>query len=138
MLAAAVWEEDRDISSRALETIDKLVNYMGQLPGRRMVLMASPGFLVRTLESNQQNIINHALRAEVVINALDAKGLCTDDLQMSVPAIDGNTLMRMMLVSAKDKDIGNDIMAILAASTGGLLFHNNNPAGPDPIRKCQY
>ena len=126
MLAAAVWEQYRILSSRALDTIGRLVAYMRQLPGRRMVLMASSGFLVRTLESDQQNIINHALRSGVVINALDAKGLYTDDLHMDVPNINGDTLMRMMRFSAREKDIRNDIMAILAASTGGLFFHNNN------------
>lgn len=124
--AVTMWTQVRDTSSRALDTMYRLVDYMGQLPGKRMVLLASSGFLVRTLEAEQQKVVNHALRAGVVINALDSKGLYTEDPPEAVPGADERSLMRMVLLGTREKDLGNDIMAVLTMSTGGLFFDNNN------------
>ena len=126
MQAVTMWAQIRDISARALDSIDKLVNYMGQLPGKKMILLASSGLLVRTLEAEHQKVINHALRTEVIINALDAKGLYTEDPPEVVPGADARSLLRMVLLGGKEKDLSNDIMAILATGTGGLFFDNNN------------
>ncbi len=126
MQAEAMWTQIRDTSARALETMGGLVDYMAQLPGKRMVLLASPGFLVGTLEAEHQKVINHALHAEVVINTLDAKGLYTEDPPEVSRGADERSIMRMVQLGGKAKDLSNDIMAILAASTGGLFFQNNN------------
>ena len=126
MQAEAMWTQIRDTSMRALETMGELVDYMGQLPGKRMVLLASSGFLVRTLEREQQNVINHALRAEVVINALDGKGLYTEDPPEVSLGVDTRSLTRMVGLGTKEKDLSNDVMATLTMSTGGLFFDNNN------------
>ena len=126
MQAVTMWTQIRDTSARALENIGKLVDYMGQLPGRRMVLLASTGFLVRTLEAEQQKVIDHALHAEVVINALDGKGLYTEDPPEVVPGADERSILRMVLLGGKEKDLRNDVMGILSTSTGGLFFQNNN------------
>jgi VWFA-related protein len=124
--ADAMWAQIRDTSSRAMETMGRLVDYMGQMPGKRMILLASSGFLVRTLESEQQKVIHHALRAGVVINALDGKGLYTEDPPVVSSGVNERSLMRMVILGGKEKDLSNDIMATMAMSTGGLFFHDNN------------
>jgi VWFA-related protein len=124
--AEAMWTQIRDTSTRALETMGKLVDYMALLPGRRMVLLASSGFPVGTLEAEHQKVIDHALHADVVINALDAKGLYTEDPPEVSRGADERSIIRMVQLGAKEKDLSNDIMAILATSTGGLFFQNNN------------
>ena len=121
-----MWTQIRDTSARALETTGNLVDYMAQLPGRRMVLLASSGFLVGTLEAEHQKVIDHALHAEVVINALDAKGLYAEDPPEVTRGADERSIRRMVELGIKEKDLSNDIMAILASSTGGLFFQNNN------------
>jgi VWFA-related protein len=126
MRADAMWAQIRDTSARSLETMGKLVDYMGQLPGRRMVLLASSGFLVKTLELEHQKVISRALRAEVVINALDAKGLYTEEPPEISRGVDVRSLIRMTFLGTKEKDLSNDIMVTLAMSTGGLFFDNNN------------
>jgi VWFA-related protein len=124
--AEAMWIQVRDTSARALETMAKLVDYMAQLPERRMVMLASSGFLVGTLEAEHQKVIDHALHADVVINALDAKGLYTEDPPEVTRGADQRSIIRMVQLGAKEKDLSNDIMSILATSTGGLFFQNNN------------
>ncbi len=124
--ADVMWAQIRDTSGRALDTMGRLVDYMGQLPGKRMVVLASSGFLVRTLETEQEKVISQALRAEVVINALDAKGLYTEEPPEMSRGVSPASLWRMTLLGTREKDLGNDIMATLVMSTGGLFFDNNN------------
>ncbi|MBZ5498676.1 MAG: VWA domain-containing protein [Acidobacteriia bacterium] len=126
MQAEGMWAQIRDTSARALKTIGNLVDYMAQLPGRRMVLLASSGFLVGTLEAEHQKVIDHALHADVVINALDAKGLYAEDPPEVTRGADERSIRHMVELGTKGKDLSNDIMAILSSSTGGLFFQNNN------------
>jgi hypothetical protein len=126
MQAVDMWAQIRDSSTRALQTTGRLVDYMAQLPGRRMVLLASSGFMVGTLEAEHQKVIDHALHADVVINALDAKGLYAEDPPEVTRGADDRSIRRMLELGTKEKDLSNDIMAILASSTGGLFFQNNN------------
>jgi VWFA-related protein len=126
MQADAMWAQVRDTSARALENMGMLVDYMAQLPGRRMVLLASSGFMVGTLEAEHQKVIDHALHADVVINALDAKGLYAEDPPEASRGVDARSILRMMQLGAKAKDLSNDVLRILAWSTGGLFFDNNN------------
>jgi VWFA-related protein len=126
MQAEAMWTQIRDTSARGLETMGNLVDYMAQLPGRRTVLLASSGFLVGTLEAEHQKVIDRALHADVVINALDAKGLYAEDPPEVTRGADERSIRRIVELGTKGKDLSNDIMAILASSTGGLFFQNNN------------
>ncbi len=124
--AQAIWDQICDTSLRSLETTERLVDYMAELPGRRMVLLASSGFLAQTLEWEQENVIRHALRSEVVINSLDAKGLYAEDPPEVTRGVDERSIRRMVSLGTKEKDYGNEIMATLAMGTGGLFFRDNN------------
>lgn len=74
-LAERTWQQVRIVSQDTLASIDSVVNDLAKMPGSRMLLLVSSGFLAGTLEREQDQMINRALRAGVVINALDAKGL---------------------------------------------------------------
>ena len=45
------------------------------MPGKRKLLMAPSGFIAVSMREQKDKIINRALRAGIVINALDSKGL---------------------------------------------------------------
>lgn len=126
MQADAMWTQIRDTSKRALENTRELVDYMAQLPGRKMILMASSGFLIGTLEEDHQKVINHALHAEVVINTLDARGLYAEDPPEVTRGADERSIRHMVELGTKPKDLNKDVTSILARSTGGLFFDNNN------------
>lgn len=126
MQADAMWAQVRDTSKRALESMQRILDYMAQLPGKRMILLSSSGFLVRTLEAEHQELVNHALRAEVVINSLDAKGLYAEDPPEMNRGSGPDSILLMLRRGTKDKDLSNDVMWILSSSTGGLFFENNN------------
>jgi VWFA-related protein len=125
-LATGVWESVRNNSAIALNSIRSVVDYMATLPGKRVLLMASSGFLSGTLEFEREDIVNHALRGNVVIHALDSKGLFTQDLGISRGGLPVRSMIARQSQGTRPQSESNDTMAILAASTGGLFFHSNN------------
>jgi hypothetical protein len=62
-------------SERVLRELTRLIRLMSPLPGERSVILISPGFLKFTLDTHVDEMIESALHANVVIGALDAKGL---------------------------------------------------------------
>jgi hypothetical protein len=85
-----------------------VIRHLGDMPGRRILVLTSSGFLTLSLQQEQQKVIEAALRASVVINSLDAAGL---------PAFSDmwNTHYNLSFP-----------MADMAAGTGGEFIHNNN------------
>jgi VWFA-related protein len=102
--AMVMWARTRQNTVTALGVIDSLVDGMAKLPGQRIVVLTSGGFLTGTLEADVDRLMEKARRAEVVIDGLDARGLYL------------NTSAGMAY----------DAMGVLASGTGGTFFHNNN------------
>jgi len=110
---------------RALDTIHALglvIRHLSQMPGHRVVVLTSSGFLALSLHQETQKVIESALRGNVVINSLDSSGVVYDDkykthFNMKAPMYD------------------------LAAGTGGKLIQNSNDlaagmhtlASPPPV-----
>lgn len=125
-LANRTWEEVKHNSVISLNSIGSVVDYMATQPGKRVLVMASSGFLSGTLEREREDIINRALRGDVVIHSLDAKGLYTQDMAMSVAGMPVRSMIARQSRANRPQGESNDTMAILSASTGGLFFHNSN------------
>ena len=132
-LAERTWQQVRIVSQDTLESIDRVVNDLARMPGSRMLLLVSSGFLAGTLEREQDQVINRALRTGVVINALDAKGLYAEapvrpldeplNGEMGIP----DSTFRFEVSSSLDRLWAvTEAMANFAQSTGGLFFHNDN------------
>jgi hypothetical protein len=105
---------------------------MGALPGSRSIVMISPGFFL-TLDhrAEETDLMDRAIRANVTINSLDARGLFT-----IIPGGDASTPGGFASTSAQKNQMitasvmaNEDVMAELAAATGGTFFHNNNDLG---------
>jgi VWFA-related protein len=124
--ANAVWAQVRRASQNTLGTIRYVVDYMALMPGSRMLLLASGGFLSGSLEAEQNDIISRALRGAVIINSLDAKGLYTADPGEMPRGGDLQSIIRQQLLGTRPKEAGNDPLVYLAQSTGGRFFHNSN------------
>ena len=99
---------------------------MASLAGKRVLVMVSSGFLSGALEYEREDIVNRALRGDVVINSLDAKGLYTQDMDMPVGGMPVRSRIARQSQGIRPQAESNDTMAILSASTGGLFFHDNN------------
>jgi len=132
--AVETWRRAREISLDTLASISRVVEYLGRMPGHRVLLMASSGFFGETLELQQEKIIDQAVHAGVVINALDAKGLYAEGLPGARPGDPqaykggGSTyyLTHETMQLGERLMVVNSAMADLAQGTGGVFFHNNN------------
>jgi hypothetical protein len=131
-LARMVWEHARANSANTLYSIQSIVDGLGKMPGRRLLLLASSGFLSGDLEYEQDALIHRAVRAEVVINALDAKGLYAYDpggRPIDAPSPRGKSMRTAIAeqhIQGRQAQAKDDGMAVLAIGTGGAFYHNNN------------
>ena len=130
-LARAVWEHARANSANTLYSLRSLVDALGRMPGRRMLLLASSGFLSGDLEMEEDELISRAVHAEVVINALDAKGLYayTGGRPIEAPPARGRSMRTQIAeasIQGRQAQAKDDGMAVLAQGTGGQFYHNSN------------
>jgi len=116
--------------SATLETLGQVVTHLSQKPGRRVLVLVSSGFLSTTLQHQMDQLVEAALRSDIVINSLDAKGLVTD-VSVGVALrptgrIRGDLMAYADALRAQQREVFNDLMASLSRDTGGIFFHNNN------------
>jgi hypothetical protein len=67
--AESTWQRTRSNTVNTLSVIDGLVDSMAKLPGQRIILLTSSGFLTGTLETDVDRLMDKARKAEVVINS---------------------------------------------------------------------
>jgi VWFA-related protein len=108
-----------------LSVLRDVVRRTSAAPGTRSIVLVSPGFLTQAPEVRQtlMELVDQALRANIVIHTLDMKGLST-------VGVSGNTRHpsapdRRQLATA-EASAQSDVLAELAYGTGGTFFHNNN------------
>jgi VWFA-related protein len=113
-------------NQNTLGVLYEVVRRTAAMPGSRSIVLVSPGFLTLTPEVRQSmmELVDHAVRANIVVHTLDVRGLYTPGLQPNIghPA---NPVLRAGL--DRDEALAqSDVMAELAYGTGGTFFHNNN------------
>jgi VWFA-related protein len=134
--AEQTWDQAKVISQGTLDAIRFVVDELAKMPGGRILLLASSGFLAGTLERDQSRVVDRALAANVVINALDAKGLFsgtpvrTPDQLENLTSLPMSTLIFEARTQLTAFETANDPLVNLAQSTGGLFFHNSNDLTP--------
>jgi VWFA-related protein len=127
--ALAAGDHESNIS---LGLLKQSVQVISRMPGLRSIVLASPGFIAPRMEYEFNEIVDRAVRAQVIINTLDARGLYVvmpfGDASRSLNPMGtdhapppGKTFIESAAASAND-----DLLAALADSTGGVFFHNNN------------
>jgi VWFA-related protein len=109
--------------------IQNLVRRIAHLPGQRILILVSPGFLSIDNKSltAESHIIQLAAQSGVVINSLDARGLYTSEMQASDRS-SGSPESDQLLADYRRTGAmqSGDAMASLADGTGGTFFHNSN------------
>jgi VWFA-related protein len=121
----ALGEQDSRLSLRLLNDVIRRISAM---PGQRSVVVVSPGFLVLDQRYDEIEIMDRAIRANVTINSLDARGLYA-----LVPGGDasqsGGSIASLTLRTQYQRDSANaegDVLGELADGTGGTWIHNTN------------
>lgn len=115
-----------EIQARSnLQGLERVVNYIAQMPGQRIVVLVSPGFLSQSEQFPLDQLIDHALRSQVVISALDPRGLAVLMHGAETMWISGQPGVQERLDSQREL-VAQDVLAEVAQDTGGKFFHNNN------------
>src|SRR6266403_1023132 len=116
-------------SEYAYRHLEDIVRRLSGMPGQRVLVFVSPGFLQTTIQSEASELVDRATRANIVINTIDARGLYVPDVMGDIASPARDTFKtagykasyRVATQSAQD-----DVMAQLADGTGGTFFHNRN------------
>lgn len=111
----------------ALSVLRDVVRRMSAVPGQRVVLLASPGFVTGQENMLRNDVIDKAIKANVTINGLDARGLWVDSMfDASKPFMfaAGNNVKAQ--IEREAQRMSSDIVAELAYGTGGSFFQNSN------------
>src|SRR6185369_2475142 len=125
MKAHQLMSEGNTSSRMAILTLKNVIQRMSTVPGHRILVLASPGFLVTQDHSlDIQAALDRAVRANVIVSTLDAKGLWTDPSNEAAKNSRSNLTLRQYIRDSYERDA--DVMTQIADGTGGTFFHNNN------------
>lgn len=111
----------------ALFTLRDMVRRMAAAPGKRTILLLSPGFYTPEQQTEKMEIFDRAIKANVIISTLDARGLWTDPtLDASQRPVAAAALRVKQQYDREAAHINADVLAEMAYGTGGTFFENNN------------
>ena len=124
--AVAQGDSETQYAYRHLEDV---VRRLASMPGQRILVLVSPGFISSTLQSEAFEMVDRATRANIVINTIDARGLYTPDVGGDIadpPRDNYRTAGYKTSYRAAAQFAQQDVLAQLADGTGGNFYHNRN------------
>jgi VWFA-related protein len=129
--ASQVLQDAERESRYALQGLERLCRQMAAVHGQRSVVLVSPGFMTLTETDDLERVLNQALRQNVVVSALDARGLYTQngpgDASESTIFPPDTTLLNYKVQYVVQANISNaGVLDSVASATGGVYFHNDN------------
>jgi VWFA-related protein len=128
-VATSIVNQAEILGRSNLQQIEQVVKYVSQMPGQRVVILVSPGFLTQGDQLSLDRLIDNALRSQVVISSLDPKGLAlgmreSDASQKYIPS--GGVLSAARRLDSTRELIATGILSEVAEGTGGEFFHDRN------------
>lgn len=113
----------------ALRHMEEVLRRLSAMPGQRVVIFVSPGFLTSTLHTEFSDVIDRATKSNIVVNTIDARGLYTSnpDGDIADPPTDSfRTAGFKASFRLAEQTANSDVLAQFADGTGGTFFHNRN------------
>ncbi|MGC1414350.1 MAG: VWA domain-containing protein [Candidatus Acidiferrum sp.] len=112
----------------AYRHMEDVMRRLASMPGQRIMVFVSPGFIPSTLELETSGLVDRATKSNIVINTIDARGLYTPDMgDIGDPYRDPPNIVgfkdsyRVAAQLAQE-----DVLQQIADGTGGTFFHNRN------------
>ena len=128
-LATAVVGREDSSTEYALRHMEDVMRRLAGMPGQRIMVFVSPGFITSTLHLEFSDLIDRATKANIVVNTIDARGLYTPDLgDIADPTtnVSYRTAGYRGGYAVAAQLAQEDVLAELADGTGGTFFHNRN------------
>jgi VWFA-related protein len=128
MAGAVVGREDSS-TEYALRHMEDVMRRLAAMPGQRIMVFVSPGFITSTLHLEFSDLVDRATKANIVVNTIDARGLYTPDMgDIADPSTNGSyrTAGYRATYAVAAQLAQEDVLAELADGTGGTFFHNRN------------
>ena len=128
----------RDDTQRTLSTLQLAVRQLSQLPGERVIVLASPGFFAQTPEGIRAaaHLLQFAAGNHVIIDGLSVRGVIVAEEEEEVARHVNISRQAPPKASSPDQSwiryrresarANEDVMKDMAEGTGGTFFHNNN------------
>jgi VWFA-related protein len=108
--SSTAWDLYKAGSEVVLDVLRIAVNRLAEMPESRILVVLSRGFVSGGMDRRKSAIVNAALRAHIVVNALNTEGLA--------PGLARNLTLRQSVLS--------EMMSSVSAATGGRFIKNNN------------
>jgi VWFA-related protein len=112
----------------ALRHMEDVLRRLSSMPGQRVMVFVSPGFITSTLQLEFNGVVDRATKGNIVINTIDARGLYTPDMGDISEPFTGSpkTAGYKLTFQIAAQQAQEDVLAQLADGTGGTFFHNRN------------
>lgn len=133
--ARTLVESATHVAGRTLDSLRGLVQASAQFPGRKVLYFISDGFAVETrrgtMLDRMRRVADAALRAGVVIYAVDARGLSAQFADTQTAASDGpvDPTGRLSGAGLSESAATQEPLRVLAGETGGRAILNTNSLG---------
>jgi VWFA-related protein len=115
-----------------LESVQQHLRSLRRIEGRKSVVLFSDGFLPEDLRFELQDVIDAALRAGVILNAIDLRGLYAGSYKAEDRVLVGKTGGEHIVLAQKARMQSEDLSRQLSplrqvtSDTGGLFVHSHN------------
>lgn len=113
----------------SLRRLWEVLRRVSVLSGQRMVLLISPGFLTPRFGSEVSEIMDRAVRSNVVISTLDSKGLFTIEASPDLSYYGTGDVAYSSIHAANNLASLTrqaDVLSEIAYGTGGYFYHGSN------------
>jgi len=118
--ASTTWEQSRYESTGSLDALSIVIRHVASAPGKRLLILLSPGFLTGGMEEQTSALLDVALRANITVSGLNSEGL-------EAAAMGASPRDRWSDRAMGQRElILSQVLADSAAATGGRFVHNTN------------
>jgi VWFA-related protein len=112
-----------------LAQLRDVVRWVGKAPGRRNIILISPGFVpVNSAQMEGADIVDEAIRTEVTISAIDARGVYGENPAGAIEdkASDPDSARMKSQIMYAEATASADVLGEMAGGTGGNFVRNTN------------
>ena len=113
----------------AYRRMEDVLRRLAAMPGERILLFVSPGFILANSYLDESGIIDRANRSNIVVHTIDARGLYVPDVRGDIaqPNADFPRTAGYKTLYRVDSQFEDQfVLTDFAYGTGGTFFHNSN------------